>query len=58
MLSAGETESSRKAPGTTWPEFRCFVIGGGACGHVVEAARSIWVEFEAERARETLLYRL
>jgi hypothetical protein len=42
----------------TWRELECFILGAGGCPHVVEAARSIWIEFERERASEMLLYRL
>jgi hypothetical protein len=42
----------------TWRELECFILGAGGCCHVVEAARQTWVEFEHQRARDRLLYRL
>jgi hypothetical protein len=43
---------------TRWRELECYILGAGGCGHVVAAARQTWVEFEHQRAREGLLYRL
>jgi hypothetical protein len=42
----------------TWGELQCFVMGAGGCPHVIEAARSVWIEYEHVRARDRLLYRL
>jgi hypothetical protein len=59
VKSARRLVRAKKMPRITrWRELECFILGAGGCPHVVEAARQTWVEFEHQRARDRLLYRL